>query len=120
MSPTLRPEVYVFCPLPPGDALPNGVVPFATVREDEGLSVIIERRQADALGSPLTAPFRAVTLAVCSSLHAVGFIAVVARALADAGIAANVISGFHHDYVFVPAAFAEEALHVLRTLAARA
>jgi uncharacterized protein len=119
MTPMLRPEEYVFRTLPPGGELPNGVVPFATVREDEGLTVVIERRHADALGSPLTAPFRAVTLAVCSSLHAVGFIAVVARALADAGIAANVISGFHHDYVFVPADFAEEALHVLRALAAR-
>ncbi|HEV2738814.1 MAG TPA: ACT domain-containing protein [Candidatus Elarobacter sp.] len=90
MTPTLRPEVYVFWTLPPGEPLPPGIAPFATVREDEGLTVVIEHQ-------PTWEPvdddaYRAITLGVHSSLHAVGFIAAVARALADAGIPANVIA----------------------------
>ena len=115
MTPTLRPETYVFRTLPPGESLPAGIMPFATVREDEGLTVVIEH-------SPMPQPdggdgYRAITLGVDSSLNAVGFIAVVARALADAGIPANVIAGYHHDHVLVPATRAELALTTLRGIA---
>jgi hypothetical protein len=114
MTPTLRPEEYVFVTLPPGKAIPPGVVPFATVREDEGLTVVVEREQATQPAPDET--FRAITLGVHSSLNAVGFIAVIARALADADIAANVFAGYHHDHVLVPVASAQEAMTVLRSL----
>ena len=90
MTPTLRPETYVFRTLPPGQSLRPGIAPFATVREDEGLTVVVEQEAAGESGDE---GFRAITLGVHSSLNAVGFIAVVARALADAGISANVIAG---------------------------
>ena len=115
MTPTLRPETYVFRTLPPGESVPPSVVPFATVREDEGLTVVVERGTAS--GTANGEGFRAITLGVHSNLNAVGFIAVVARALADAAIAANVIAGYHHDHLLVPAASAEHALAVLRDLA---
>ncbi|HEY0382545.1 MAG TPA: ACT domain-containing protein [Candidatus Elarobacter sp.] len=117
MTPTLRPEEYVFRTLPPGDALPDGIVPFATVREDEGLSVVIERVPGS---EPVDADrYRAITLGVHSSLNAVGLIAAVARALADAGIPANVIAGFHHDHVLVPAPRADHAFATLCGLVTR-
>jgi uncharacterized protein len=111
MRPTLRPGEFVFCTLPPGEPVPPGVAPFATVREDEGLTVVMERARADA--ATCSAPFRAITLAVQSSLDAVGFIAAVARALAAAGIPANVISGYYHDHLLVPSTHAQRALEVL-------
>ena len=111
MTPVLRDEEYVFCTIPHGVPLPAGAVPFATVREDEGLTVVLER--ADANGLTCSAPFRAITLTVHSSLEAVGFIAVIARALADAGIPANVIAGYHHDHILVPTDHADEAHRVL-------
>ena len=116
MTPTLRPETYVFCTLPPGESLPPGTVPFATVREDEGLTVVIEHQ-------PTWEPtaddaYRAITLGVHSSLNAVGFIAAVARALADAGIPANVIAGYHHDHLLIPAARAKDAMETLHGLVA--
>ena len=115
MTPVLRDEEYVFCTLPPGLGVPNGVVPFATIREDEGQTIVIERERAQDL--LCSAPFRAITLNVHSSLEAVGFIAAVSRALADMGIPANVIAGYHHDHVLVPADRADEALRVLERLA---
>jgi len=114
----LRPETYEFRTLPLGEAVPDGVLPFATVREDEGLTVIVERRPSSE-GADGDA-FRAITLGVHSSLNAVGFIAAVSRALADAGIPANAIAGYHHDHVLVTAARAERAMTVLRDLAASA
>ena len=114
MTPTLRPEVYVFRSLLPGAPLPDGVAPFATVREDEGLTVIIAyEHAAEPVGDEA---YRAITLGVHSSLKAVGFIAAVARALADAGIPTNVIAGYHHDHLLVPAACAEQAMKTLRKL----
>lgn len=118
MTPTLRPETYVFWTLPPGRSLPPGIAPFATVREDEGLTVVVEHQPGwEPAGDDA---FRAITLSVHSSLNAVGFIAAVTRALADAGIPANVIAGYHHDHLLVPGAHAEHAMTVLRAYAATA
>ena len=94
--------------------LPRGIEPFATVREDEGLTVVIERpAEAESAGADV---YRAITLGVQSSLRAVGFMAVVAKKLADNDIPANVIAGYHHDHVFVPAEAAQRAMMLLREL----
>ena len=117
MKPVLRPHHYVFQTLPPGETVPAGVEPFATVREDEGLTVVMEYSSASTPRSAGDDAFRAITLDVHSSLNAVGFIAAIARALADAGIPANVIAGYHHDHLLVPAASAEQAMTILHALA---
>ena len=120
MTPVLRPEEYVFQTLPPGESPPAGIEPFATVREDEGLTVVIEHRltgEPAAAGEPVADDvYRAITLGVHSSLRAVGFMAEVARKLADNDIPANVIAGYHHDHVLVPAASAQQAMMLLREL----
>jgi hypothetical protein len=40
----------------------------------------------------------------------------VSGALAEAGIACNVVAGFHHDHLFVPWERREEALELLQRL----
>jgi hypothetical protein len=117
MTPVLRPQEYVFCTLPPG-AEAGELAAFASVREDEGLTIVVEREQARGL--TCSAPFRAITLAVHSSLDAIGFIAAVSAALTVAALPANVIAGYHHDHVLVPAERADDALAVLLALAAEA
>ena len=115
MSPELRPGTWAWCALP--DATPlDGVEPIATMREDEGLSVVVAENAALARGWPVA--FRAawITLRVRSDLAAVGLTAAVARTLADAGIACNVIAGVHHDHLFVPHERAVDALAALRAL----
>jgi len=49
----------------------------------------------------------------------VGLTAAVAGALAEAGIACNVVAGFHHDHLFVPWERREDALAILSDLSAR-
>lgn len=90
----------------------------ATVREAEGLSLVLPIDAAGRHGLDFEFPSARITLTVHSSLEAVGLTAAVARALAEAGISANVIAGFHHDHVFVPQDRAADAVAALEALAA--
>ena len=120
MDPELLANRYVFCTVPAHrepDVL--AASPFATVREAEGLSVVVTQASAKALGLPYDSVHRCITLRVHSSLTAVGLTAAVATALAEVGLSANVVAGHHHDHVFVPAEAAERAVAVLRGLACR-
>jgi len=59
-------------------------------------------------------------LTVHSDLQAVGLTASFARALADEGIACNVVAGARHDHLFVPIAAAAAAVNALNNLQSRA
>lgn len=118
MDPALMPGLYQFCTLSDpariAAALPDALGMF---HEAEGLSLILPDQTARALGLPLAGPLRQITLLVLSSLEGVGLTAAVASALADHGIACNMVAAYHHDHAFVPAADAERAVGVLRALA---
>ena len=77
---------------------------FALIREDEGVTAIVPDESGD---------FARITLMVHSALTGVGLTAAVATALAERGIACNVVSGFHHDHLFVPWARRDDALATL-------
>lgn len=113
LDPTRRPGEFVFATL---DELPADVHAFATVLEDEGRSVVLERAAADALGIEYDFVAAWITLGVASALDELGLTARFAGALAERGIACNVIAGRHHDHVLVPIARADETLEVLRSL----
>ena len=83
---------------------------MVVVREDEGVTVVVAQEAADALGLAYAYVAAWITLEVLSALEAVGLTAAVGRALADAGIGANVVAGFSHDHVFVPHDRADEAM----------
>jgi hypothetical protein len=112
MRPQLREGEFFFCVLRTPGELPPGVA-LGTFAEDEGITAIVPRADAQRAGLRGAGPFRAITLAVHSSLAAVGFTAIVSRALADAGIPANIVAAFHHDHLFVPADRAADAMRVL-------
>ena len=90
---------------------------LAMVTEDEGVTYVLPCEVADARGLPYD--FRAawLTLGVHSALDAVGLTAAFATALARRGIACNVLAGFHHDHLLVPADRRDDALAVLADLA---
>ena len=119
LDPELRPGRYVFVLAPAGFA-PAGVQPVATVREAEGLTVVLTQEEADRAGLAYDVVLAMITLRVHSSLEAVGMTAAFSAALAAAGVSANVVAGLHHDHVFVPAAHGERAVELLRALAASA
>ncbi|TIP03331.1 MAG: ACT domain-containing protein [Mesorhizobium sp.] len=118
MRPRLYPDVYVFATLPPGVVLPEGVESVMRFIEREGLTLIVAEHEAKAAGLAGTFRCRMITLDIHSSLEAVGFLAAITTRLAAAGMGVNPVSAFYHDHLFVPADRAEEALAILRQLAA--
>lgn len=117
MTPQLNPGEYVFCCVP-ADHDCSALQPIACMRECEGLSLVLTREVADAHGLRYDYLAAWITLEVHSSLAAVGLTASFSAALAQAGISCNVVSGFHHDHLFVPSERAERALSTLRALSA--
>lgn len=116
LAPRLNDGRYVYTQVPGN--VPAGADPVVTVREDEGLTLVLPQRQADAIGLPYSYVAAWITLQVPSALEAVGLTAAVGRVLADSGISANVVAGFSHDHVFVPHHRADAAMRALATLAA--
>jgi len=116
MTPELKVGQYVFCAA--GDRDWAALQPLAMFREVEGVSLILERGAAETARFPIEAPMALITLNVYSALDDVGLTAAVATALADAGIACNMVAALNHDHVFVPADRAEDAMAVLLELQA--
>jgi hypothetical protein len=117
MSPQLNDGDYVFCTLP-DHRIPAGCEAIGSFREQEGLTLILERQQAEQAGLAFDYIAAWITLNVHSALQAVGLTAAFASALGKAGISCNVIAGYYHDHLFVGRADAERAMDVLRQLAA--
>ncbi len=111
MTPELKPGAYVFCAA--GDRDWAALAPLAMFREVEGVSLILERDAAQAAGFPVEAPMALITLNVYSALDGVGLTAAVATALAQAGIACNMVAALNHDHVFVPEDRAYQAVEIL-------
>ncbi len=117
MNPLLDADDVVFCTTA-DKALAEKAGPLAlgSFREAEGVSLILPRAAAEALGFPVALPMRQIKLTVNSALDGVGLTAAVASALAAEGVPCNVVAAFHHDHIFVPAAKAEMALAVVKAL----
>ncbi|MER8199352.1 ACT domain-containing protein [Streptomyces microflavus] len=117
MRPELNTGRYVFTTVRGG--VPAGVSPVVTVAEHEGLTLVVRLEEADAAGLAYTYVAGWITLRIHSALEAVGLTAAVSRELADAGISCNVVAGFHHDHLFVPYEYADQAVAVLESVARR-
>ncbi len=110
MEPVLHPEPYGYA-VWPGGAL--AFQPFATVAEDEGLTLVARLAEMQAAGIA-SDPWARISLTVQSDLAAVGLTAAFAEALGREGISCNVIAGYHHDHLFVPWNRREDAMAALR------
>jgi hypothetical protein len=117
MEPVLNPGTFVFTSVENAAEIEPSTI-IASVREPEGLAVVMRESDAQERGLPIL--FRAawITLTVTSDLEAVGLTAAFASALGAAGISCNVIAGAYHDHIFVPVDSAERAMLVLRKLQA--
>ncbi len=120
---TMREGRYVFVSRTEPDAQLQARAE-AMVREREGTTYVV-REDSVALASAAhdgdVDAFRAawLTLDVHSALDAVGLTAAVATALADAGIACNVIAGRYHDHLLVEHARCADALAAIAALRQR-
>jgi uncharacterized protein len=130
---TQHPTTYVFATIAPsstGIAPSHAPVPFeeivlffrepCTAPDDSPsagqVTLIIPEHVALTHQIPHTYACKMLTCNVHSSLSAVGFMAVLTRKLADAGISVNPVSGYFHDHLFVPVERAERAVEVLEQI----
>ena len=117
LTATLDREVYVFVTLA-DRPVPDGLTPRMRFEEGEGTTLILTRAEAEQHAMAYEFPCRMITLNVHSALEAVGFIAHIATVLAAHGMGVNPVAGFYHDHLFVPDGREDEALSVLRDIAA--
>jgi len=117
MRPVLDEAPYVFASVPAALAAERRPTYLGLFHEAEGMTLTLSPAEAGRLGLPTTPQWAHITLAVHSSLSAVGFMARIAIALAAAGISLNPVAGFYHDHLFVPWSDRHQALVVLRQLA---
>ena len=111
-----EPGVFVVAKLPAGAEPPSGT--RAQIRERDGLTVVLPREEALAAGLPFVFESAWLTLTVDTSFELVGLTAAFASRLAEAGVPANVLAGYHHDHILVPVDRAEDAIAALRSLRA--
>ena len=116
MEPVLFPGVYGYASLPPGEGVPVGVVPFATMAEAEGMTLVALATELAAAGVVHQGGWARISLTVQSDLAAVGLTAAFTGALGARGISANVVAGYHHDHLFVQWDRRDEAVAALRAM----
>ena len=114
---SVRDGEFVFVGTATSDAA-LAAVAEASIREDEGVTYVLPRAQADALALGYDFVAAWLTLDVHSALDAVGLTAAVSGVLADHGIACNVLAGLYHDHLLVAAERRDDALAALTSLAA--
>lgn len=119
MSPELHAGEFVFCTVKQSLLEVASLQPIATFMEQEGLTVIVEKQQAQRANLEFDGVFKLITLTVHSSLDAVGLTAAVSTKLAKHGISANVVAAFYHDHIFVQTEKAEHAMTALEEFASK-
>jgi len=115
LKPILNDGEYVFCQVQDLAAFVD-IPPVGSFREEEGITIILDKKSADLLGLEYYYIGAWITLQVNSSLTSIGLTAAVSDVLAKNKITCNMIAGYHHDHVFVDHTKADLAIQVLRKL----
>ena len=119
IAPTVLEGSWAFATVPKGKPVPAGLNPLMTYLEPEGTTLLLEEKDLAKSGLPHAFFCRGISLNVNPSLYAVGLLAAVSETLAKAAMSINIVSAYHRDYIFVPSARAEEAVGLLKKLAAK-
>lgn len=113
LRPQLHPEPVVYAIVAPGF---DSARALATVREREGLTVVVEQLDADDDGPVYEFVGAWISLELVTALDGVGITATISAALAAQEIACNVVAGFHHDHLVVPWDRRHDAMSVIGDL----
>ena len=117
LSPSMSEDEYIFCTFQDSTCDNfTDLEPFASVKEKEGMSLVLERKMAERAGIKFESIFRCISLGIHSDLTSIGLTAKISSALSENGISSNLIAGYFHDHVLVPSYQAESALEVLNKL----
>ena len=72
MRAEMREGIFVFCTIVNGDDIPAAIRPLLTFHEQEGMTLVLRREEAERAGLRYQFASRLITLTVHSSLDAVG------------------------------------------------
>jgi hypothetical protein len=114
MEPRLVDGEFVFCTVKGSLAEYLMLDILGSFKEQEGLTLILPKLQAEQAELDYEGVFRMITLNVHSSLEAVGLTAAVSNKLAERNISANVVAAYYHDHIFVQSSKADAALAALK------
>ncbi len=115
IEPKLNEGEFVFCTVESIQRA-NALDPLCVFQEQEAVTVILSKEQADEASLRYSGTFAWITLTVYSSLEAVGLTAAVSKALTEANISCNVVAAYYHDHIFVPVMDAMRAMDALENL----
>ena len=107
LLPILRDGIFKFVTIEE-QIVPKDAV--AMIREAEGTTLIIPAVEEDG------EVFAWISLVNETLLTETGITARFSEALADAGIACNVLAGFHHDHILVPYDKRNQAAEIIAAL----
>lgn len=116
MTPELRDGEFVFCTVAESDFESLELTPLGLFCEQEGLTLILKREEAEEHHLDYAYVSRMITLTVHSSLDAIGFLAAITARLAKHNISVNTVSAYYHDHLFVPVDRAHDAMRILHEL----
>ena len=117
MEPVLDERDFVFCSFPTLDwDQMRELNPIGIFHEKEGVTFILDTKNAVDKKIDYLSVYRLITLNVHSSLDAVGLTAAFSAKLAEKNISANVVAAYYHAHIFVPEEKAEQALEAILEL----
>ncbi|WP_405610573.1 ACT domain-containing protein [Polaribacter sp. Asnod1-A03] len=115
MQPVLNSGDYIFTAVKKLDGILRSDTLFE-FKEEEGITLILEKNKADALKLAYLNTYSWITLKIHSSLDAVGLTAAFSKELTIHNISCNVVAGYYHDHIFVDTKDAEKTIEVLNNL----
>ena len=100
MEPVLDKRDFVFCSFPTFDwDKMRELNPVGFFQEKEGMTFILDLKDAIGKDMDCQSVYRLITLNVHSSLDAVGLTAAFSAKLTEKNISANVIAAYYHDHM---------------------